>query len=281
MHKELTPGARKHHDAVVINLASKVMSYFDPFIDGPARHFKTGQDIYSSVINGLLTSDSLGEDLLQNFKKKGLVVPEKEKVGLFDTISKAKLKTGLEKKKKNNKVLDIIKEDRQAFGLMVGKVAKAAEALAYPITTVPLALAEPDMTLRQQQKHPLRKHIYESAIATNGKPSDLNDWFVDGMAAVRSTPCKDTWEEFAEAILKYCMPKDCSSVRCLTIVFDSYERSSIKQMTQLGRGYSTVTFHTSMKQTMLKGDAWSAFLHNPKNKTELNSNSGGTYLENH
>ena len=147
VHKELTPGARKHHDAVVSKLASKVMSYFDPFIDGPALHFETGQDIDSSIINGLLTSDSLGEDLLQNFIKKRLMAPEKEKVGPFDTISKAKLKTGLEKKKKNNKVLDIIKEDPQAFSLMVGKVGSAAEALAFPITTVPLVLAEPDMTL--------------------------------------------------------------------------------------------------------------------------------------
>ena len=43
----------------------------------------------------------------------------------------------------------MIKEDRQAFGLLVGKVQSPSEALKYPLTTVSLALAKPDQTLHQ------------------------------------------------------------------------------------------------------------------------------------
>ena len=43
----------------------------------------------------------------------------------------------------------MIKEDRQAFGLLVAKVQTPSEALKYPLTTVSLALATPDQILHQ------------------------------------------------------------------------------------------------------------------------------------
>ena len=55
----------------------------------------------------------------------------------------------------------MIKEDRQAPGLSVRKVYTPSEALKYPLTTVPLALAEPDETLRQQStKATLCRRLY-------------------------------------------------------------------------------------------------------------------------
>ena len=64
-------------------------------------------------------------------------------------LKTGKIRIGLEKVKVKNNTLDVIKEDRQAFGLLVGKVQTPSEALKYPLTTVPLALVEPDQTLRQ------------------------------------------------------------------------------------------------------------------------------------
>ena len=73
VHKELTPGARANHDRVVNNLAKKVMDYFYPFLDGPARHFKTGKEIEYSVINDLMSSETTGENNLQRFIKERLL----------------------------------------------------------------------------------------------------------------------------------------------------------------------------------------------------------------
>ena len=50
----------------------------------------------------------------------------------------------MEKAKKDPKVVNILKEDRQAFGLLAGKATSPEEAHSYPLTTVPLALATPE-----------------------------------------------------------------------------------------------------------------------------------------
>ena len=69
------------------------------------------------------------------------------------------------KRKKTAKSIEILKEDRQAFGLLVEKARTQEEALSYPLTSVPLALAFPDNTLRQSQKAPNRNFLIEDAKA--------------------------------------------------------------------------------------------------------------------
>ena len=82
----------------------------------------------------------------------------------FASIPKSKIRTGLEKVKVKNNTLDGIKEDRQAFGILVGKVQTPNEALKYPLTTVALALTEPDQTLRQLSTNPtLRRLFYKKS----------------------------------------------------------------------------------------------------------------------
>ena len=39
-HKEITNGARKQHDNLVVDLTRQLHEYFDPFLDGPARNLK-------------------------------------------------------------------------------------------------------------------------------------------------------------------------------------------------------------------------------------------------
>ena len=100
VHKEMTPGARRKHDETVNNLRTKVEEYFDPFLDEPVRHFKTGCEIDKSIIEGLITSDDHGNILVKDFIEKRIKAPDLEKQSLFDTISKTKIRTGLEKKRK-------------------------------------------------------------------------------------------------------------------------------------------------------------------------------------
>ena len=65
------------------------------------------------------------------------------------SIPRSKIQTGSEKVKVKNNTIDVIKEDRQATGLLVRKIHTPSEALKCLLMTVPLALAEPDQTLRQ------------------------------------------------------------------------------------------------------------------------------------
>ena len=82
----------------------------------------------------------------------------------FSSIPKSKIRTGLEKVKVKNNTLDVIKEDRQAFGILVGKVQTPSKALKYPLITVALASTEPDQTLRQlSTKATLRRLSYKKS----------------------------------------------------------------------------------------------------------------------
>ena len=46
-----------------------------------------------------------------------------------------------------------MKEDRQEFGVMLGEEMNLEEAFQYPVASVPLSLAFPDSTVRQNPKH--------------------------------------------------------------------------------------------------------------------------------
>ena len=59
-------------------------------------------------------------------------------------------------------------------------------------------------------------------------------------------------------------------IRRLSIIFDSYGESSIKQMTQRKSGSSQERVYlTNLKQTMPQGKLWNSFLKNPENKRNL------------
>ena len=48
--------------------------------------------------------------------------PEEKRIDFFASIPKPKIDTGLKKLKVKNNTLDVIKENRQAFGILVGNV---------------------------------------------------------------------------------------------------------------------------------------------------------------
>ena len=53
----------------------------------------------------------------------------------------------------------MVKEVYQAFGVLVNKAAKFTETSKYAITTEPLAIATPNLTLYQPGKAGLRNYI--------------------------------------------------------------------------------------------------------------------------
>ena len=153
----------------------------------------------------------------------------------------------------------------------MGKVQTLSEALKYPLTRVPLALAEPDQTLRQQStKATLHRLLYEKSDSIIKENPDEADWLVDGMAAVAVVPPQEIYKDFADAILSYCKPKDIACPKSLTVIFGSYNSTSRKQSTQIKRVQpGRRVYITSMMQKMTTRDDWDKFLNNGENKSEL------------
>ena len=83
VHKEKTVGVRVKHECTVSGLVTQPDQYFNPFVDGPARHIKTGTEIDARVVQGLLSSTEKGESQYKMFVNTGLEATEETRVDFF------------------------------------------------------------------------------------------------------------------------------------------------------------------------------------------------------
>ena len=136
--------------------------------------------------------------------------------------------TGLKKRMKRSKAVTVLKQDRQAFGTLLSKSVDLEEAFAYPVTSVPLSIANPDSTLRQSSKHLLRNHLIEeshSLLLTS--PSHCR-WIIDGMAAMRSLKAKETYSKWFMSLLSCIKPGDDQAAISIEMINDTYKRNCVK-----------------------------------------------------
>ena len=75
-----------------------------------------------NTVSDVLSSTEIGNELFTKFAEERMKAPEAKIIDFFVSIPKSKIRAGLEKVKVKNNTLDVIKEDRQAFGLLAGKV---------------------------------------------------------------------------------------------------------------------------------------------------------------
>ena len=149
-------------------MKEKLRDYnIDPFADGPARCLTTGQELDATMIDGSIQVGNNGEGRFNEFVKDRLV---KGNLSIFHIITKVKLVIGKDSKKLVSKTISILKEDRQAFRLLIAKSVDIKDAFNYPITSLPLRLFQAD-------KAGFRSHI-------------INE--VKAKAAFRSVKPKDT-----------------------------------------------------------------------------------------
>jgi len=81
------------------------------------------------------------------------------------------LNTGLQRKTKVPKMVTVLKQDRQAFGSLLRKSVSLEEAFEYPVTSLPLSIANGDVELRQSGKSILRTYLIdESQSVVNVSP---------------------------------------------------------------------------------------------------------------
>ena len=117
-HKETTISHKRMHRKHVENLKSKLKDYkVDPSEDSSSIGISADQEISFSVLVGPLQASELGNKMHLSFVKKRLVEGEKS---IFEPISKSNIKTSNEKKKLQ-KIISVLKEDKQAFGVIAAK----------------------------------------------------------------------------------------------------------------------------------------------------------------
>ena len=71
---------------------------------------------------------------------------------IYAPIKRQNIDTGMKKIRKTPKKISVLKEDVQAFGLLMEKAVNLEGAFSYPIKSLPLIIAHPDGTLRQVNK---------------------------------------------------------------------------------------------------------------------------------
>ena len=84
----------------------------------------------------------------------------------------------MEKQKKTPKVVDILKEEKQAFGILVRKYTSARKAHSYPLTSVPLVLAAEEHDLRQDSKAALWNRIIAEPGTVGEEAPIRADWIL-------------------------------------------------------------------------------------------------------
>ena len=88
--------------------------------------------------------------------------------------------------KQTPKVINVLKEEKEAFGLLVRKTTSLLEGHNYPLTSVLLTLASPDGDLRQVLEADLRNYLISKSNALSSVPVQKAKWIVDGMSVIRS-----------------------------------------------------------------------------------------------
>ena len=136
------------------------------------------------------------------------------------------------------------------------------EAFRYSLISVPLSLAFPDSTVRQNPKHHfLTSNWYDQSLSTNTpKWSPLDNWYY-----VSHERCQ-SYKEWYMTIIKFILPS--SSLKPLSIEYvnDLYWGISAKNCSREKRAQSEKWVRLgSLEQKLLPNKEWLAFFHNIKN----------------
>ena len=118
----------------------------------------TGKIIDAKIIQGLLDAEKIGNSKYLEFVAERLAKGTKK---FFDPVKKTNLDTCIKRKPRANKA-SAIKEDRQAFGIVLSENIDLEEALQYPLTTFPLSLATPEGNSRQRHNKALLWNFFIS-----------------------------------------------------------------------------------------------------------------------
>ena len=114
--KESTSGEIRKHEEQIARLIVSLNKYSNPF-HKVAWNMATGAEIPGNIINGLLSARKYATERVEQFTKNRLLSRE---VNFYDPIQSNTIATLL-KKKKQRKVMSVLKEDCKTVELFVRK----------------------------------------------------------------------------------------------------------------------------------------------------------------
>eukprot|EP00794_Sanderia_malayensis_P019366 gene19366-21286_t len=115
-------------------------------LEGNARDISTGKEIVAQVVQDIISARDVGNGHGEGFFVDGL------------------------------------KEDRQAFGMLLGNDIDLHKSFQFPIATYPLSIVTPGSYLRQGQKRVLRNYMIEESNPVTSHPPLNAHWIYDGRA---------------------------------------------------------------------------------------------------
>ena len=183
----------------------------------------------------LLGALSGGEEAYSLFKTK-CIHSEKSGEHFFDKMTKMKLKTFTEIKKKSVTSVQakeiVLKADRNLFGHMIliaqSRDLHMRDVLAHPLGPLPWSLANGDGSLRKTNKSSLSKILVKGTDPADNIPQP-SATIIDGMCMVQRLRGNDrTFGELADSALSAVLHEGSTSNR-IDVVFDVYKECRERQ----------------------------------------------------
>ena len=206
------------------------------FSNSVTRAITTGKEISPDVINDLLSSNEKGNKCYQYFVQQRLVSNQHS---IYQKISKNKIRLGISKQPKTPKPIEVLREDVQGFGILAEQRTSLKEAFNYPITTLPLSIAESNQDLRgasNSSKSKFRNQILKKTNSVNVTCPRSAVWIYDAGKIIRCQPPERTYKMFFDKIIEKMTPRTDSSPLSVHIVLDKYIKKSTKSGAMKMRG---------------------------------------------
>ena len=279
-HKDIGPSRIKRDNDDVDTLVHQ-LEKFQPF--QATKHLlcvTTGDVIPDDIQQDLLSADQRGIIMLKEFVEDRYV---NKTVKLHASITKKKSKTFKNlhnvKIQKDKQKKPIVTADQDLFRRVIvagdrGQSIDIDEMLQRELSSVPLALACVDGTLRQTNKAQLASILKDGVTQPTLNVTDTPTCtIIDGMALVQAIgkpPNATTFGDLAD-VFTTCVTSNFSN-HCtrIDIVFDTYDQESIKGLTRNRRaaGNRTIRRIITNRESKLPGN-WKAFIDLGENKADL------------
>ena len=201
----------------------------DPFSSESTKHIPSENKIDGVVVIDMLRAKTLGLEQYTQFVIDRLV---KGTVEFFVPITINKLQTGIQVPKKTPKAVEVLKEDCQAFGIVISRALSREEGFKYPITSVPLSVATPDGDFRQSDKASLRHCLIEQSNSTTRDIPQKASWLIDGLAAVQTLKSKSTYGDWLISLMRFMTPPDVAEAILVGMANDTYQELNAKSSTR-------------------------------------------------
>ena len=115
------------------------------FVNESLKAITNGKEAPNDVVQHMLSSAGVGNECMKTFVEKCFA---KQDISVFNKITKNKLNTGIKKPSKTPKPVEALKEDVQGFGILAEKNVPLNKGFKYPITKLPMSIAESKIDLR-------------------------------------------------------------------------------------------------------------------------------------